>query len=107
MNSSIPDGQDGPDGDRDHTTESPSLTLSNCHSEGVPGNQNQARGGLNYVPNMEMALPFSAGPRSDLLAAMENADRATGPDPMRIPSELCGGESRLDMLKRKAAHILR
>ena len=89
MNSSIADGQDCPDGD-----ESPSPTLSTCHRNGVPGpqpcNQKQARKGLNYVPVMEMALRLSAGPRSDLLAAMENADSATGPDPggdpMRIPS---------------------
>ena len=64
------------------TSQSPSPTLRN---------QNPAAGGLNYDPNMEMGLHLSAGPRSDLFAAMENADRATGPDPMRVPSERCMG----------------
>ena len=70
MNSSISDGQDCP-------PESPSPTLSN---------QNQARVGLNYVQNMETTLCISAGQSSGLLAAMENADSVTWPDPIRQAS---------------------
>ena len=93
----IPDGQDCPYIDGDHyTSESPSPTLSS---------QNPISGGLNYVPSMAMALRLSARLRSDLLAAIQNADRATAPDPMRISSERCTDESRLETLKRKAAQI--
>ena len=56
---------------------------------------------------MEMALRLSAGPRSNLLAVVENAFRANEPqaDPMHIPSEprAVWGESRLETLKKKAA----
>ena len=56
---------------------------------------------------METTLRLSAGQRSYLLAAMENAGRATGPDPTRIPTGRYTGESRLETLKRKAAQISR
>ena len=102
MNSNIPDGEECPN--RDHlTAESPSPTLSN-QNQGLPL---PGKGGLNYVPNMEMALRLSSDLRSDLLAAMKNADSASAPDPMRIPSELCRGESRQETLKRTADHISR
>ena len=74
---------------------------------GCPVTKPGTGGALFYVPNMEMALCHSAGPRSDLLAAMEKADLATGPDPLRIPSQRCGGESRGELLNGKAAHISR
>ena len=66
------------------------------------------KAGLNYVPNMEMALRPSAGQRSDLLAAMENADRAPGPDPIHIPSKQCGVESRLGYCEKRSLtfHVL-
>ena len=52
-------------------------------------------------------MRLSGGPRSDLIQAMEGADGATGPGPLRIPSERCGGESRRAALKRKVTHISR
>ena len=90
-----PDGQDCPEGDH-HTSVSPSPALSN---------QNPAEGGLNYVPNMEMALCLSAGRIPTSLLPLENANRATGPEPKRIPNEICTGENRWKTLKRKAAQI--
>ena len=66
-----------------------------------------ARGGYDYVPNMEMAMSLTAARVLTSFAAIENAGRETGPDPRCIPSERCGGESRRETLKRKAAHISR
>ena len=84
------------DGDH-HTYESPSPTLSNCHRNGVPGNHNPAKGALTMSRTCKWLCVNSAtGLRSDLLAAMENADRAPGPDPICIPSERYGGEIGVD-----------
>ena len=41
---------------------------------------------MSWLPTIEMAVHLPTVQRSDLLAAMENADRATGPDPCAYQS---------------------
>ena len=60
--------------------------------------------GIAYVPDMRKAMEISG---ADFRRAMENADSKTGPHPLNIPSERCGGEGRRALLKRKASHISR
>ena len=63
--------------------------------------------GLALITPRTWLCVYLQAPRSDLLAAMENVYRTTGPDPICIPSEQFTGESRRETLGGEAAQISR